>query len=290
MSEIFDDGNKKEIVKAIVSPASTKMGEALAPAGQEIGQTAAGLLHIAVSPFKALIWGFQQVEDILIPIVQKKIDKIKEADRKNPDPNIVGATLEASKFHLSSEELTDMFASLIASSADKNLSPYTHPAFVNIIQQLSPLDAKCCNFLWNKYGSFYPDSFGDFPIITTITESEKFGQWVSIRNLSEIIFMDEIKELSNADKVSTQVMDNLERLGILKTSYDGILRKGEKDMNINKKENINDGSYKELLHHPNIVRMANYVCSQGHKQLVKLGYARFTMFGQNFMRSVESSK
>ncbi len=66
--------------------------------------------------------------------------------------SIVGPALEASRYYIEEEELRKMFAKLIASSMNKNKSEIsiTHPSFVEIIKQLTPLDAQILDFIINN--------------------------------------------------------------------------------------------------------------------------------------------
>ena len=74
--------------------------------------------------------------------IQNKTQEIPEEFLQEPKLNIVGPALEASKYYIDSEILREMFANLISSSVDSRKSSKTHPSFVEIIKQLSSLDAK----------------------------------------------------------------------------------------------------------------------------------------------------
>ena len=124
-----------------MQPAAERFGASFAGAGSELGTTAAGVVHMATAPFRALIWGYQQVEEKLLPIIIEKMKKIPQSRLALPSPNIVGATLEASKFALDSPDLVDIFASLIAAASDVDRKNEVHPAFITITQQLTTLDA-----------------------------------------------------------------------------------------------------------------------------------------------------
>ena len=70
----------------------------------------------------------------------KKIpdDKIKD----EPDVSIIGPALEASKYYIEQDIPRKMFARLIAASMDKRKDKIVHHSFVDIIKQMSPIDAK----------------------------------------------------------------------------------------------------------------------------------------------------
>ncbi|WP_288394592.1 DUF4393 domain-containing protein [uncultured Vagococcus sp.] len=68
--------------------------------------------------------------------------KISPDDIQEPKLNIIGPALEASRYYIDEDELRNMFAKVIASSMDKSKENKIHPSFVEIIKQLSTLDAK----------------------------------------------------------------------------------------------------------------------------------------------------
>lgn len=71
-----------------------------------------------------------------------KIENIPEEDLIEPNINIVGPAIEASKYFFEEEYYQEMFTNLIAASCDVKQKSKIHPSYVAIIKQLSPLDAK----------------------------------------------------------------------------------------------------------------------------------------------------
>lgn len=65
------------------------------------------------------------------------------ADKITPPPvHIAAPTLQAACYAADCDELHDMFATLLASAMNIDKQPLVHPAFIEIIKQLSPLEAK----------------------------------------------------------------------------------------------------------------------------------------------------
>lgn len=71
----------------------------------------------------------------------EEIAKTLPENIQEPKLNILGPTLEASKYYIEEDELRVMFAKLIASSMDKSKSDQVHPSFVEVIKQLSSKEA-----------------------------------------------------------------------------------------------------------------------------------------------------
>lgn len=72
----------------------------------------------------------------------KKIEDIPIEDIQEPSLSIIGPTIEKSKYYFEEEKLRDLFANLVASSINKTKADFVHPAYPDIIQNLSPNDAE----------------------------------------------------------------------------------------------------------------------------------------------------
>ena len=86
--------------------------------------------------------------------IYTKVQKIPAEYLTNPQINIVGPAIEASKYYFEEEYYQEMFANLIAASCNVNQKSKIHPSYVDIIKQLSPLDAKILELF--KFHSTYP--------------------------------------------------------------------------------------------------------------------------------------
>jgi hypothetical protein len=62
--------------------------------------------------------------------------------RIEPKPMIAGPTIDAMKYCGSEPHLRDLFANLLATAMDARTAENVHPAFVEIIKQLSADQAK----------------------------------------------------------------------------------------------------------------------------------------------------
>lgn len=74
--------------------------------------------------------------------LKQKVNSIPESRQIPPDFQTVGQALNDAKYCLEDETLREMFCSLIASTMDKEKSPFVHPAFSDTIKRMAPLDAK----------------------------------------------------------------------------------------------------------------------------------------------------
>lgn len=133
--------------------------------------------------------------------IDEEISKIpEESINQAPDLSLIGPAFDASKFYVSKETPRKMFARLIAASLDKRKEGSVHHAFVEMIKQMSPLDAKILStykeqtFLLNFiYGEI--DSSKDETVISDIYLSDEFPEYnesvsLSIGNLSRLGLID----------------------------------------------------------------------------------------------------
>lgn len=119
--------------------------DALQPAVKEIGtglQTVAKTIHIVLAPVSALVWGYDQIKDFVATKVAEKLRNVPTENIATPKPNVAGQALEALKYTGHEETLRDMYANLLASSMDTRTANGAHPAFVEIIRQLTPDEAR----------------------------------------------------------------------------------------------------------------------------------------------------
>ncbi|QIW57867.1 DUF4393 domain-containing protein [Lactococcus raffinolactis] len=133
----------------------------------------------------------------------KNISKIEPDNFKNPELNIIGPALEASKYYIENEDMRNMFAKLLASSMDSSKDDVIHNSFVEIIKQLSPEDAK--NLLFLSASQFSP----------IVQIKAKFSN-----KAGESILEDNYLLTDRGHSPQTKIsIDNLERLGLIKVSY-----------------------------------------------------------------------
>jgi len=74
--------------------------------------------------------------------LSSKVNAIPTENRVEPVESLVGPALESLKYRIDNNELRKMFATLIATSLDKQTVGTVHPAFVEVLRNLSSEDAK----------------------------------------------------------------------------------------------------------------------------------------------------
>jgi hypothetical protein len=188
-----------EIVKQI--PVKEIYNDLLHPALSEVGKGLQGAVKLALSPITGLIWGYDKLSaylDAAIPeyFAQRKINK---ENIKTPDVSIAVPTIEAMRYVSDKVELRNMFVNLLGAAMNNETAEKVHPAYVDIIKQLSTKDAKCLNYLryHRKALIDYEIDFNSFSISDNncidVSENYKTGNKSSINNLIRLGIFEKIK-------------------------------------------------------------------------------------------------
>lgn len=146
--------------------------------------------------------------------IAQKVAAIPEENLQEPPLSIVGPALEASKYYIEEEVLREMFSNLISSSMNSTKDDSVHTSYVEIIKQLNTHDA---NILINfKKLKLAPASL--YPIMKMKHNNED-GSFKNIFPLM-VLFNDGVPFFKN-----TPSINNLERLGLIKTTFGTYLSK-----------------------------------------------------------------
>lgn len=137
----------RDVVDAVtgVAKAVPVYQDVVQPAAQEIGkalQTVARTVHVALAPVSVLVWGYDQIKDFVSTKVAERLCNVPPENIVTPKPNIAGPVLESLRYIGHESSLSELYANLLAASMDKATASGAHPAFVEIIKQLTPDEAK----------------------------------------------------------------------------------------------------------------------------------------------------
>lgn len=135
------------IYEDLVQPAAKEMGQALG--------TLAKTVNLALSPISGMIWGYESIKNFVSSNVSGKLQNVPPKNIQTPNPSVAGPALEALKYSGHEETLREMYANLLASALDIHTKNDAHPAFVEIIKQLTPEEALLLMFLSEQEN--YPD-------------------------------------------------------------------------------------------------------------------------------------
>ena len=203
------EGNIEGAINAVtgLAKAIPVYEDAVQPAAKEIGktlETVAKTVNVALAPVKGLIWGYEQLEGFVSKKVSEKLTNTPEADIVTPKPNVAGPALEALRYAGHEDDLSELYANLLAASMDRLTSNSAHPSFVEILKQLTPDEAKILKYFTHQI---------PFPILRIRRE-----QTGAQRGGTDLYpYFSTLGEQSGCEHPSNTpaYLDNLTRLGLI---------------------------------------------------------------------------
>lgn len=138
-----------DAVKGIVEAVPVYQ-DAIQPAAKEIGtalQTVAKSIHVALAPISGFVWGYEKIKDYLNETLAEKLKNVPVERIVTPTPAVAGPTVESLRFTAHEPSLRELYANLLATSMDAQTAQNAHPAFVEIIRQLTPDEARLMQVL-----------------------------------------------------------------------------------------------------------------------------------------------
>lgn len=233
------------------------------PAAREVGVTVGGTVHMALAPLNGLIWCYSQFEKWISKKVAPRLKNVPKENIVTPELNIAGPILEAMRFSFDSELLSELYANLLAASMNKSMKDGVLPAFVEIIRQLTPDEAKLISFFAK------PDEI--FPLLTIKKEhknvkNEKQG-WVEVKENFSRFALD--LDLECPKNISLY-FENLCRLKLIEIP-----------------DNVcyaEPSIYDDLINDPEVARIKNSIeINSDLKCFFDKKVIRITEFGRQFM-------
>lgn len=137
--------------------------------------------------------------------ILKNVQQIPDQNLQEPSISILGPAIEASRFYINDDEIRTMFAKLISASLDDRKNKFLHHAFVEIIKQMSPQDAKLIELFKIK---------PSFPVTSVTIKNGK-----GMERLIDLLFLENDDDYeSNAISLT-----NLQRLGLININLEAYL-------------------------------------------------------------------
>lgn len=254
-----------EIIKAV-----PVYDDAVQPVAKEIGKalhTIGGVINFALAPLALLVYGYSMFEKRLTTQLALRFEHIPPENIISPKLQIVGPLIEKYKYVHDSEELSDMFINLLASSMNKDTAQKAHPSFVNVISELSPDEARLLKTISNE--SVLPK------LDVTLSHKTKEKPDAGYTYIYENFTLLGSKAQLQFPSLTPSYLSNLERLNIISCPVD-ILAESYTEK----------AHYKPLKEDAYIVAMQNMVKDNGKEVTLHEGIIRVTDFGKLFIETV----
>ena len=200
----------------------------------------------------------QEVDNLFLKDIVTEVSNIPIDQIQEPKLSVLGPALEASKYYIDDKELRSLFAKLIAASMDNSKNEVLQPAFVEIIKQMSPIDAK--NLI-----NLYDIKDKQNPIVSIILESKDSKNY---KEVFDHFYIENIGNISHV-RVASSLL-NLKRLGLIEINYGVFLS--------------DENRYLSYENHPIINQFKNGYNDDLHSIKLKKGLIKITNFGIDFCK------
>lgn len=138
--------NNVSVVPDIINSASEAIQTSIPETAKQtdgVLSTVVGFFNnVVLYPVKKANLTFKYKLEAFEKDLQEKIKDIPDDNLQVPPTIIAGPVLEALRYTYDENELREMYENLLASAMDNRKTSLVHPAFVDAIRQMSPLDAQ----------------------------------------------------------------------------------------------------------------------------------------------------
>lgn len=194
--------------------------DAVQPAARQLGKSLeliARAIHAALKPLEAWIWSTEKLTEFVAEKVGKKLESVPPENIKQPSAHVAVPLLEALRYTGNDPDLSNMYANLLANAMDVKTSGNAHPAFVEMIKNMTSDEAKILSHLASK-DMWLPYAILDLQVV----QSKKFNFSTLSKNVGFVTFQRNLSmigvDAGCQRKLSTpSYIDNLERLGLITT-------------------------------------------------------------------------
>lgn len=244
------DGVLVEVYKDAVSPVIKPIGEILGFLPRS--------LKLALSGWEKWLINGEETIRLTAEVVRERLQAIPAEKLSEPEPYVAIPAMQQLSYCVNNNELRDLYANLLVSSMNTDKKWQVHPAFVDIIKQLTPDEAKLIKAL-------RPNVLNNNPLIDVNIVTEKTGKYKTIIYNFTNVGIDKIDVYQNI----CSYVDNLERLKLI--AIPPMEELFDKDL------------YNPLISHPFIVNSLPCKLEEGIKVEYKYKIFSLTNFGVNFI-------
>jgi abortive infection alpha-like protein len=206
MGKATDNGSESELLKAGVElvKAVPIYEDAIQPLAKELGKaggTIGEAVNAAFLPLRGAIWGFKNIASFIENRVSQNLTtrNVPRERIQFPDPDVAVPAIEAMRY----SKLRSQYAELLTTAIDSKTARDAHPAFVEVLKQLTPDEARILSFM--------PRKGLHEPLVNVFHQFSQRGSFTILRHISMI----GIDSKCNHPDLTPRHLDNLCRLGLL---------------------------------------------------------------------------
>lgn len=138
-----------EVAKQI--PVKDVYDDALKPGTREVG----GIVEDLTKTIRLVLAPLQfagALQDRFRDFLDRSIRRVPKQDRLPPPPQILGPVLEGIRYEPAESPISEMFSQLLSASMNQKQVHNAHPAFSQMVKQLSSDEATLLNAMWEVWG------------------------------------------------------------------------------------------------------------------------------------------
>ncbi|MCP9818606.1 DUF4393 domain-containing protein [Synechococcus sp. Cruz-9H2] len=240
--------------------AAAHLGEAAVTISQTINNALLPLAAVNFAIEKARIYFSERFGDEL----SAKAANIPVDQLVEPKASIAGPALQGLAFCFEEADLKEMYLNLLATSMDKQVASNAHPAFVEVIRQLSAEDAALLK-------SVLAGKAGSIGIVRAILKTEGKDGFSVLQN-HILRTADSDDDALVAIPGLAAIVENWQRLGLIVVDYAIML--------------VGDTLYDWADDHPDVIRLREGNTQSGKVVELGLGVMYRTDWGERFAKAV----
>ncbi|MDD2192433.1 MAG: DUF4393 domain-containing protein [Bacteroidales bacterium] len=188
-------------------------------------------------------------------LLEVKLENVSADSITSPEAYIAIPALQAISYCKDNYWLRNVWANLLAGSMNKDIKKHIHPAYIEIIKQLSPDEVKILSIL-------YQIQFSPFIRLQKINPK---GTYQTTRSTFSLI--GEMAKCENVEKTPVY-MENMKRLSLIYFAD----------------RYLSDADYDSLSHHATIEETISEIEQIGCTFKVKHGYFEMSVLGNSFCK------
>lgn len=231
--------------------------DAASPAVREFGLTVGSAVAVALKPVRGVLWTIEEFENWAGAAVQERVRRrsVPDSRIRSPDARLYAGVAVGMVSAGNTEELRDMFANLLATAMDVDTATLAHPAFAEILRQITPDEARLFASLATrqKHAS----------VSVRMRPKGKGAIIGSVRN-----FVDAPMIPPERAQLVPGYIDNMIRLGLLEAPSLMVFQ--------------DTSPYATLAAHPQVAIWQQEIEAQGLDASLNFGVIRVTHFGKQF--------
>jgi hypothetical protein len=143
-------GGRGKLRERALGPAADEFGQEIAPVGKEAGVVAVKVGRLLLGMVDGTVYGIEQVGTWLRDAVTKRLAVVSVKRITKPNPRIAVPAVQALVYSMHDEVVREMYANLLAADMNQDMKASAHPAFVDLIKEMTSREAKILRYLERK--------------------------------------------------------------------------------------------------------------------------------------------